>query len=195
MDVTIDRPDFRILHCLHTADDPLWKNLIHEEYNDEFTESLSEQTIGRRVDDLHDAGLLQSSIRSPDDINRDLIIGYQLTDSGRTVLIQKRRDILLTAAKPTLFRADQTEDADRPIPKEELVELICAEFQLDRATGELLRTEYTWEELTILVIVYLVKHRAIDVLTDTDLDQITDIIVQSPEIADVFTYQITSENQ
>lgn len=188
MAADIDMTDFRILRCIDDADHPLWKNRIHQRYLDRFDGDCSVQTVGRRVDRMHDSDLVQSCILSPDDINRDLIIGYQLSDTGHEVLVQKRRDIMLDAAQPVLFQEDT---ADRPISKDDLVDLICDEFQLDADTGELLQEDYTWEELTALVVIYLVKDRAIDVLTGTDLDKIADIITQTPEIADVFSYRIT----
>lgn len=183
------------MRCLYDADQPLWKNRIHEQYEERFDDTLSVQTIGRRVDSMHDAGLVESCILSPDNVNRDLIIGYMLTDTGRDALARERRDILLDAAQPTLFRATSTDTEERPISKTELVDLLCDEFQLDGDTGTRLEQEYSWDELTVLAIVYLVKHRAINVFTDTDLEQVADIISQSPEIADVFAYNITSPQQ
>lgn len=76
---SIDLLDLQILAILR--DDPLWKKRIAHQIN-----NVSVQTIGRRVDALHDKGLLESCIIAPDDIKRDLIIAFETTETGRAAL-------------------------------------------------------------------------------------------------------------
>ncbi len=48
--------------------------------------TVSVQTVCRRVDTLRDNGLLESCIISPDGIKRDLIIAFTTTDKGCAAL-------------------------------------------------------------------------------------------------------------
>ncbi|WP_226005943.1 Lrp/AsnC family transcriptional regulator [Natrinema salinisoli] len=77
----LDELDLEILAIL--TQNPLWKTALHNTLG-----KKSIQTIGRRVNDLQDDGLLVSCILSPDTLNRDLVIGYKTTEQGRTALEQ-----------------------------------------------------------------------------------------------------------
>lgn len=85
--MTLDITDLRILFLLQDADGPLWKNKIHEKLDDLTTaadaaDTASVQTVGRRVDQLNDNGYLDNQIVSPEELKRDLIIGFEPTEKG-----------------------------------------------------------------------------------------------------------------
>ena len=77
----LDLLDLRILHLL--TDNPLWKTKIYRTLD-----THSVQTIGRRVDRLQNNGLLDTCILTPEEIKRELIIGYKTSDSGQRLLTE-----------------------------------------------------------------------------------------------------------
>lgn len=79
ININLDLLDLQILGILQ--DDTLWKKRIANHID-----TVSIQTIGRRVDTLRDNGLLDSCIISPDDIKRDLIIAFETTEQGCAAL-------------------------------------------------------------------------------------------------------------
>lgn len=84
VDLKLDLTNYRILYILY--DEPLWKNEIHERLQRHEAETVSVQTVGRRVDQLQDAGLVNAKMVSPESIQRDLIIAFETTDLGVAAL-------------------------------------------------------------------------------------------------------------
>lgn len=78
-DADVDLLDLQILVILRDA--PLWKQQVANQID-----TVSVQTVCRRVDTLRDNGLLESCIISPDDIKRDLIIAFTTTEQGCAAL-------------------------------------------------------------------------------------------------------------
>ncbi|QLG61953.1 hypothetical protein [Halorarum salinum] len=78
----LDELDLELL-CLLDAE-PLWKTKAYDRLG-----KRSVQTIGRRITQLQERGLVKTHILSPDDIDRDLIIAYTPTDAGDTLLDQE----------------------------------------------------------------------------------------------------------
>lgn len=110
----IDTIDYGILKCLHDTDTPLWKKRIYQELDDRhavlpFDDQVSLQTVGRRVDNMHEEGYLENRIVSPQDVPRDLIIGYMPTDAGVTAMRAKQNDLLRQAVRDEVF-----DDVERP---------------------------------------------------------------------------------
>lgn len=85
-DIDLDIIDLKILHLL--CETPLWKKQIHDQFNeDPPTDPRSLQTIGRRVDTLHEHALLESTVVKGDpDGLRDLCIAFETTKNGQTIL-------------------------------------------------------------------------------------------------------------
>lgn len=171
-----------ILSVLDDVEQPLWKNRIYERLNDRVAElprieSVSVQTVGRRVDYLLEEGYLESCIVSPDQINRDLIIAYKPSDTGRDAVATWRRQLLEDVARAYLF-----DHVDAPVEKPALVELLRTTFQFDAATVEALQNEYTYDELAV----FLTLHH---------LDQWTAELSDSIGLDDTFTTQNTAEGE
>lgn len=83
----LDRVDYALLAAVTDADEPLWKKRIHAYLRDHveqlpIEDPVSLQTVGRRIDRLHEDEYVASDIVSPDGLNRDLIIGYTITQDG-----------------------------------------------------------------------------------------------------------------
>ncbi len=162
MDVNdIDTTDYAILQSLSEVNDPVWKKKLHVRINEQHerfpgVNSVSVQTVGRHVDKLHDLAYLESCIVSPENLNRDLIISYRLTDDGVTVL-QKKRESLIKS------HIIQTENAD----KAELLELIQQEIGLDEETMSFLSERDRSEVIATAEIYYMRKY------LDENLDEET----------------------
>lgn len=184
----IDFTDFTILRCIHHRDCPLWKKRIHDRCTEYLEGGVSVQTVGRRVDRLHRQGLLQSSIWSPDDIDRDLIIGYELSDAGRDALVRKRRDILLQAVRHELFG-----DKNGYRRQELLYELTSAEFGLDREDTPL--EQYELEELLALVALHYSMEQAQTIFTEDNVGKLVELAEQNDEVADVLALDIFSPDE
>lgn len=179
-DTRIDDVDFVILRCLQKHDSPLWKNKIHECQSELLNERVSVQTIGRRVDRLQNEGLLESCIISPDEIKRDLIIAFKLTEDGTAAIQDKRREVLLEAVKDDVF----ADDTERDLGDEALTELICDEFQLTEDGRELLG-RYDREEQLSLIVLYYTWQKVEDVFAEQDSEKFVQLAEQNEEIADV----------
>ncbi len=175
----IDMTDFLILKQVQDADRPLWKNRIHDRQSERFTDPVSVQTIGRRVDRLQEHGYLDSCITSPEEIKRDLIIAFKLSEDGKDALRQKRRELLLHEIQQELFQHTAEE---RRLSKEEIIELICDEFTI----GDDMRTPldtYGREELLTFLLLYFVRDDTFDLLSDNALDTVSQLAEDCPQIA------------
>lgn len=166
----IDNIDFAIMTLINNADRPLWKNRIHERLHNRqeqlpITNGVSVQTIGRRVDALQEAGHLETVIASPDDLKRDLIIAFTLTDDGTTALHQKREAILKGIINDTIFRDEKHTD----IGKEALVALMNDHFCSDDAP-ELTTDDHEENELLAILTLYYAEQEALDIF-DTETKQ------------------------
>lgn len=80
----LDRVDLALLTLL--ADDPLWKSEAHAQLLTlDRVDTVSVQTVGRRIDRLHQEDYLATKIVTPEDLDRDLMIAFQTTAEGRTM--------------------------------------------------------------------------------------------------------------
>jgi hypothetical protein len=133
-------------------------------------EPVSLQTVGRRVDALHDEGYLENTIVSPQNVPRDLIIGYILTDNGEQAVEAKRHELLRETVRDELFG-----DTDHPeIDRDVLAELLSAEMD-DRYAAT---ADQSREALLILTGTYLLQSAATTVFDETELQNISDAISQ-----------------
>lgn len=155
--MNIDKVDFSILKVIEDYGGPLWKNRIHElllERADELPgiDSISVQTVGRRVDDLHDDGYLQSCITSPKGIKRDLIIAFKLTDTGTEQIQETRRSLFQDLVQQRLFT-----NGSEQLSKATLIELLADELELDETTKEQFQSEFEHPDLFALSTMYYIK--------------------------------------
>lgn len=150
----IDTTDYALLQCIRDAKDPLWKNAVHSrllERADELpgVDEVSVQTVGRRIDTLHENALITSEIINPDDLRRALIIGYTLTADGAAALRQKQEDLL----KEYLSGDREPEQNE----KQFIISLLDAINDLDAATVDYLREDCTPDEIRAFTELYFMK--------------------------------------
>ncbi len=172
----IDDTDFAILKCIRDMDRPLWKNKIHECIKDRFEElplgsTVSVQTVGRRVDTLTDNAYLESCIISPDEIKRDLIIAFKLTDQGTDAVDQKTEEYLQRIVQTEMFPVDDELSAG----KEAILELMTDRFELDAETVDTLSEEYSRKELVTLITLYYVKREISGVFKEDTVEKFVDL--------------------
>ncbi|MDY6778844.1 MAG: hypothetical protein SVU32_09335 [Candidatus Nanohaloarchaea archaeon] len=118
----IDATDYSILKVLENSEQGLWKNEIHRRILDSIDtipglNSLSIQTVGRRVNSLYEDELLDAYLKNVESVNRTLITVHHLTEKGkkeldqyrehllRTYLLRHMEDRLLTQEEPTICEA------------------------------------------------------------------------------------------
>lgn len=169
-DIDIDNIDLAIMTLINNADRPLWKNRIHERLHDDrdalpITTGVSVQTVGRRVDTLQDKEHLETVIASPDDLKRDLIIAFKLTDQGQDILTQKQELILKDIIHETLFSKEKHTD----IGKEALVALINDHFA-GEDTQPLSAHDHEEKELLSILTMYYAEQEAMNVFSKDDKD-------------------------
>lgn len=178
----IDNIDYSILKCLDTADQVTWKKRIHDHLTEQqdllpMPGHISLQTTSRRVDTLHTQGLLQSSIISPDELRRSLIIGYRITDHGYRVMEKRRTEILKCIVGKELFcdegQLELTEDA--------LAEMVTDEFGLDDHTEQTV-DHYHRDELLTLLGLYFLGKESEQVRNDAERRKFQEIIREQQEI-------------
>lgn len=154
----IDTIHYTILHVLEK---PLWKSKIRatlEDVDDLPTDGVpSVQTIGRRVDELHENDYIATSILSPDDVDRDLIIGYQRTKNGDKAL-EEKRDELLRGLANTL--------STRTVTKKALIRMIIGQFDLNTDTATCMNDEYDEETLLSLLALHYAQKDAESLTAD-----------------------------
>jgi DNA-binding Lrp family transcriptional regulator len=190
----IDDTDFAIVKCIQNVGKPLWKNKVHECITERAEQlplqsSVSVQTVGRRVDDLAEDGFLESCIISPDEIKRDLIIAFKLTDKGDTAIREKTEEYLQKAVQSSLFTITDREYIAKPA----LLELMQAKFGMDTDLRERLDEEYSRDELVTLLTLYYVKREIAEVFPDEDAAKFVDLTENSTEITEALHRYMTRE--
>lgn len=178
----IDEVNYAILKLVDESDTPLWKNKLHSQLSERShtfpaVDSVSVQTIGRRVDWLRDNNYLDSCIISPDGIKRDLIIAFNLTDKGYTALEQKEDELLQDAVQHAMFSNEFT--PEKPV----LAELLATHLDLGQDQHDTLLDRYTTEELEVFLTLYYLRNQIHDVFS-TDTDRFTSLVQQSDAIDD-----------
>lgn len=155
----IDTTDYVILAAIT---EPVWKSRIFSNIEDTIADRPidtmpSPQTINRRIDRLCDDGHLSSCILSPDDVDRDLIIGYKCTEAGNEAMGAKRSDLLEEVAHTPSNSACAME---REVTKNVLVKLVADEFALDDAAVERITNEYSESEILSLLALHYAQLNA-----------------------------------
>lgn len=74
---------------------PIWKNKVYKKLKDDFGEKhvlgrgntmASVQTVGRHIDEMQDQGFIEPCVTEPDELKRDLILAFTITDKGEQAL-------------------------------------------------------------------------------------------------------------
>lgn len=188
---SIDAVDYAILTCV-AEHNGVWKKQVHEWISSncdrlpEMDDVVSVQTIGRRIDQLHGQGLLETCIVSPDEISRDLIIAYKLVDAGDETMSVKRQEFLRAAVMQTrdALLSDYNGD-DLPVNRTALLELICDEFAISGATRDELKQCSTQEILGMLGCYFFRKNLSTTIDPD-DADRIAAILMDAPRLREPF---------
>ncbi len=173
----LDILDYAILKTLADEGRPLWKSRLHHSVTEEYdgfpdaTNDVSVQTIGRRIDRLASEGYTENVIVDPDDISRNLVIAYTLTDEGEDALKEKQKTLLKQIVKHNIF----PEDDDPGLSKEGLLSIMQDYFDFsDEVREQFAEFEYT-EIVTFLTIRYARK-KTVDVLDEGHLSDYSDIL-------------------
>lgn len=148
----IDDTEYALLAAIADAEQPLWKKRLHTRLQNRDpplpgNTDISLQSVGRRINTLHDQSLVETEIVEPDDISQSMIIGYTLTEKGRRVLNAKRGDILGTYAG---WRGKEVEAFD---DRETLLQLLNDELGLNEEEHATLQ-EQGMEELLVFTLLY-----------------------------------------
>jgi DNA-binding Lrp family transcriptional regulator len=175
----IDNIDFAIMTLINNAERPLWKNRIHERLHDKqdqlpITNGVSVQTVGRRVDALQDDGYLETVIASPDDLKRDLIIAFKLTDDGHTVLHDKRESVLKGIINDTIFRDEKHTE----IGKNALVALMNDHFQDDDAPT-LTAADHEEQELLAILTLHYAEQEALTIFGTENPEELYETVEEN----------------
>lgn len=191
----IDAVDYGILWCIDRAG-AAWKKKVHHhlmQHQEKLPQSpdISVQTVGRRINDLHEQGLIENCIASPDDSHRDLVITYKLTDAGRAQLTQKQNDLLretaLETGKTSMFHPDgypSIEELDLPLHRAALAQMLCDRFEVDEDTKSLIE-ESTVHELLFITTSYCIREKAATWIDRENEQRMAQIILNTPELRQV----------
>lgn len=192
----IDDTDYAILKCIDDGGKPLWKNKIHEcikERTDELPimSTVSVQTVGRRVDNLTDEEFLESCIVSPEEIKRDLIIAFKITEKGVETLEEKTEDYLQQAVQTGIFAHQE----ETPIGKNALIELIHDRFELGKDTKEMMQREYSRDELIMLMTLYYVRREVAESFTQENVKKFASLADKNMELSEVLSRYMKNEKE
>lgn len=187
----IDDVDFSIMKIIRDSRSPLWKKEIHRKLTDggglPNVQEVSVQTVGRRVDALHEDGHLESCIISPNEINRDLIIAFKITDQGHDVFAGKRREIL----RDYIFRSSILTDREtEPTSNTDiLAELMVDELELGDTHLETLKDREARELLALLAVHYL-REGIRDALDEEHVAGLAELALAAEELEEVLTEDV-----
>lgn len=184
--IDIDAVDYAILKCMDRHGG-CWKKRVHQWISENvdslpLTESKSVQTIGRRMDALHENELLESCILSPEHVNRDMIIGYKLTADGKQILNGKRNTFLRKMVKQAsleLLTADN--DAMAAVEREPLIRLMVDAFDIDEETRDELLPQLETEEILGLLATHFFLDNAGTTFTAENRDVMVAFLRRTPQ--------------
>lgn len=174
----IDDVDYTILKCLHDAGESFWKKRIYQEIEEKheflpLTDPVSLQTVGRHVDELQAKGYLENRIVSSDEVPRDLIIGYTITEEGEKIIRTKRETLLRELVSKELFSDDEAPS----VGQKALAELANNEFGLYDHTVET-ADHYGRDELLVLLGTYFLQKKASQTFGEADVQRFRDVILE-----------------
>lgn len=186
----LDAVDYGILTCVE-EEEQVWKKRVHElisERQDVLPEmkNVSIQTVGRRINNLQEKGLLESCILSPENLNRDLIIGYTVTEDGQLAMHEKRESFL----KENVLRSGEYLFNDHchdtlPVNREALNHLFCKHFGVGPQKRDVVEACETEEILAVLAIHYFRGH--LEACYDEyNVKQMTDLVEAAAPLKESF---------
>lgn len=145
----IDTLEYGIIWAVNTLD-TAWKKRVYDHllaHRHELPglEQITLQEVGRRIDKLHDSGHLDTCILSPEEVNRDLVIGYHVTEHGHDAAKRKRKSLLQKHVLQPERRGE--ENLDRSMNRSVLITLMCDEFQIDDVTRKSVLEECETQDL------------------------------------------------
>lgn len=193
----IDTVDYAVLRCIH-ENGGCWKKRVHQWITDNIdslpmAEPKSVQTIGRRIDDLHEDGLLETCIMAPDAVNRDMIIGYAMTDAGEAALQAKRdeflREMVVQSSKELLTADDYDGVTQIAADREPLIDLMADAFDIDEETRETVLPELDTDELVGLLATHFFLDNADATFNPEHEDAIVTLLERTPEFRRPFEKQ------
>ncbi|MDY6768958.1 MAG: hypothetical protein SVW02_02525 [Candidatus Nanohaloarchaea archaeon] len=182
----IDNIDFSIIKAVATTDEPLWKKQVHRRIKEErdtlpLDREISVQTIGRRIDELKEAGLLEPCIVNPEDINRDLIIAYHSTDRGEELLREKRDTMLREFAAEVILPAS----GDRPSPAT-VADLAHRKFGVERdVLDRMVERDETY--LSAVIAYAYLKEAVEDVMTEEDVERFGETVHENDRLVELLS--------
>lgn len=191
-DQCIDEVDYAILSCVGEYD-AVWKKRVHDLVSDRCPEfphmdAVSVQTVGRRINKLQENGLLESCILSPDELNRDLIIGYNLTEDGERAVREKRERFL---KNELLYLSEQAVIGNQPldtdITREAYIKLIADEFGISESVRDSVLEKCGTIEISALLGGYFLLRDIPKLLDPGALPRLAQIVEAAPKMRDVFT--------
>ncbi len=189
---TIDEVDYAILKCLDECNG-CWKKRVHQWIQNHIEdvpemEEKSVQTIGRRIDTLQENNLLESCILSPDAVNRDMIIGFKLTEHGRETLQETRTQMLKERlSQSTAYLIGGSEDLD--IDRTGLIALMCDEFNIDDKTRETLVEPLNTRELLTTLTCHYIRSNADNTFEREHEELVAELIHRSKSLGKPFTQE------
>lgn len=166
---TIDEVDYAVLKVIQDAGQPLWKKRVHDligEREDQLPllGNVSVQTVGRRIDSLHNERLLENVIVRPDNIDRDMVIAYELTEDGEDTLTEKRRAYLRDIVRQDIFIDFRDED----LPQGPLLQAMKDEFDLSDASVHRLEERFDSVQLASILALYYLEIETEELLTEQE---------------------------
>lgn len=186
----IDAVDYAVLKCIDRTDG-CWKKCVHEWISDNIgrlplDEQKSVQTIGRRIDALAADGLLESCILSPDAVNREMIIGYTLTEQGEQALARKQNELLRDMVREVsdeLLTADDY-DGDTPVSvdRDPLIFLMADAFDIDGDTRADTLPRIETPELVGVLAVHFLLDNIDDTFTPDHEPAVAALLEETPEL-------------
>lgn len=134
--------------------------------------SISAQTTGRHIDALEEAGYLGSMVTSSENVNRHLIIGYELTEDGERILDEKRETLLKKIVSRELFTGETN-----PVETDALRQLVRDEYTAGLAINET-AGGYTRRQLLLLLGMYFIEGALEDAFSSEERQRLRNAVQQ-----------------
>ncbi len=185
----IDAVGYAVLTCLD-SNGALWKKKVCTWVNDHadrlpVAEPRSMQTVGRRIDTFHEHGLVESCILRPDSVNRDMIIGYRITEEGQDVLEAARNELLrsaVTSARDHLLSPDSCDDDAPPVDRTVLITLMTNAFDISTETRDEVLPRINTRELFGLLAAHYFLDNADTTFDAGHEDALDTLLRQTPQL-------------
>lgn len=178
----LDTLDYAVLKTVCDHESPVWKtkvyNYITENEKDfPVLDSISQQTIGRRMDRLLSEEYLTNEIVEPDSVPRGMLIAYDVTEDGREALQEKRRALLKRAVKHSIFPEEEGSGLD----KHSLITLMQDEYEFGDDRKEQFQ-DYDYTELVTFLTIRYARKNATDTLDSGHMDKYEQVLDDHPEL-------------